>query len=68
VPIFSLNISRWILHCQARPDEDILSDAFAREWSDVQAKGPERLEQQRVAGQNAPCRKIYILKNQFVIV
>jgi hypothetical protein len=68
VPVFSLKISRWISHCQARPDEDILSGGFAREWSDVQAKGQERLVRLRVAGQNAPCRKIYILKNQFVIV
>ncbi|HEV2580736.1 MAG TPA: NAD(P)-binding domain-containing protein [Ktedonobacteraceae bacterium] len=29
--------------------DDILSGAFAREWSDVQAKGPERLEQLRAA-------------------
>lgn len=48
--------------------EDILSGAFAREWSDVQAKGPERLEQLRAAGQNPPGRKIYSLKNRFVIV
>ena len=27
--------------------DDILSGAFAREWSDVQARGPERLEQLR---------------------
>ncbi len=28
-------------------EDDILSGRFAREWSDVQAKGPERLEQMR---------------------
>ncbi len=29
--------------------EDILSGAFVREWSDVQARGAERLEQLRAA-------------------
>ncbi len=30
-------------------EDDILSGRFAREWSDVQEKGQERLEQLRVA-------------------
>jgi len=34
--------------------DDILSGAFAREWSDVQAKGQERLEQLRAAALNSP--------------
>lgn len=34
--------------------EDILSGAFAREWSDVQAKGQERLEQLRAAAIASP--------------
>jgi ketol-acid reductoisomerase len=33
---------------------DILSGAFAREWSDVQAKGQERLEQLRAAALATP--------------
>jgi ketol-acid reductoisomerase len=34
--------------------DDILSGAFAREWSDVQAKGQERLEQLRAEALNSP--------------
>lgn len=34
--------------------DDILSGAFAREWSDVQAKGPERLEQLRAKALEGP--------------
>ncbi len=34
--------------------EDILSGSFAREWSDVQAKGQERLEQLRAAALGSP--------------
>jgi ketol-acid reductoisomerase len=34
--------------------DDILSGAFAHEWSDVQAKGPERLEQLRARALEGP--------------
>ena len=34
--------------------DDILSGAFAREWSDVQAQGLERLEQLRAAAASSP--------------
>jgi ketol-acid reductoisomerase len=34
--------------------DDILSGAFVREWSDVQAKGPERLEQLRDEALKSP--------------
>ena len=34
--------------------DDMLSGAFAREWSDVQAKGPERLEQLRAKALEGP--------------
>ena len=34
--------------------DDILSGAFAREWSDVQAKGQERLEQLRAEALSSP--------------
>jgi ketol-acid reductoisomerase len=34
--------------------DDILSGAFAREWSDVQARGSERLEQLRAAALASP--------------
>lgn len=34
--------------------DDILSGAFAREWSDVQASGSERLEQLRAAALTSP--------------
>ena len=34
--------------------DDILSGAFAREWSDVLAKGPERLEQLRAQALESP--------------
>ncbi|HVB73825.1 MAG TPA: NAD(P)-binding domain-containing protein [Ktedonobacteraceae bacterium] len=34
--------------------DDILSGAFAREWSDVQAKGPDRLEQLRAEALASP--------------
>ena len=34
--------------------DDILSGAFAREWSDVQMKGPERLEQLRALALESP--------------
>ena len=34
--------------------DDILSGAFAREWSDVQAKGAERLEQLRAEALKSP--------------
>lgn len=34
--------------------DDILSGAFAREWSDVQANGQERLEQLRAAALTSP--------------
>ncbi len=34
--------------------DDILSGAFAREWSDVQSKGPERLEQLRAKALEGP--------------
>jgi len=34
--------------------DDILSGAFAREWSDVLAKGPERLEQLRAKALEGP--------------
>jgi ketol-acid reductoisomerase len=37
--------------------DDILSGAFAREWSDVQAKGPERLEQLRAEALATPLAK-----------
>lgn len=35
-------------------EDDILSGRFAREWSDVQAKGPERLEQMREEALKSP--------------
>jgi ketol-acid reductoisomerase len=35
-------------------EDDILSGRFAREWSDVQAKGPERLEQMRAQAFDSP--------------
>jgi ketol-acid reductoisomerase len=34
--------------------DDILSGAFARQWSDIQAKGPERLEQLRAQALTHP--------------
>jgi ketol-acid reductoisomerase len=34
--------------------DDILSGRFAREWSDVQAKGLERLEQLRAKALESP--------------
>lgn len=34
--------------------EDILSGAFARQWSDVQARGRERLEHLRAAALTSP--------------
>lgn len=35
-------------------EDDILSGKFASEWSDVQSKGPERLEQLRAEAQQSP--------------
>src|SRR5260370_40374296 len=34
--------------------DDILSGSFAREWSDVQSKGEERLEQMRAEALTSP--------------
>ncbi len=44
----------WLRDRFKRVLDDILSGSFAREWSDVQAKGEERLEQMRAEALTSP--------------
>jgi ketol-acid reductoisomerase len=44
----------WLRDRFKRVLDDILSGSFAREWSDVQAKGEERLEQIRAEALTSP--------------
>jgi len=46
--------SIWLRDRFKRVLDDILSGSFAREWSDVQAKGEERLEQMRAEALTSP--------------
>ncbi len=44
----------WLRDRFKRVLDDILSGSFAREWSDIQAKGEERLEQMRAEALTSP--------------